>query len=204
MPEISAAVLAGGKSRRLGIDKSLLKLNGEWLLERILTTLSALSADLLVVGGGKPEFASLSARVVPDDLPGAGPLGGIYSGLRAMRHARGLFVACDMPLLNLSLLRYMILLSADFDVVIPRIGDQTEPLHAIYSKACVGPIEGLLQRNELRVIHFFHQVRVRYVIGSEIEVFDPGHESFSNINTPDDLQRAEEIAKPLGKRASTN
>jgi molybdopterin-guanine dinucleotide biosynthesis protein A len=191
MPEISAAILAGGKSRRLGIDKSLLKLNGEWLLERTLTTLSALSDDLLIVGGNRPEFATLPARMVPDDVPGVGPLGGIYSGLRAMRHERGLFVACDMPLLNLPFLRYMILLSADFDVVIPSIGDQTEPLHAIYSKACIAPIEALLQRNELRVIHFFRQVRVRYVTPSEIEVFDPAHLSFSNINTPEDLQKTQ-------------
>lgn len=188
MPEISAAVLAGGKSRRLGINKSLLKLNGEWLLERILGALSVLSDDLLIVGSNRPEFAALPARVVPDDVSDVGPLGGIYSGLRAMRHERGLFVACDMPLLNLPLLRYMILLSAGFDVVIPSIGDQTEPLHAIYSKACISPIESLLQCNELRVIHFFHQVRVRYVTPSEIEVFDPAHLSFSNINTPEDLQ----------------
>jgi len=68
---------------------------------------------------------------VPDAFPGMGPLGGIYSGLQAMRHDRGLVVACDMPLLNAPLLRYMIVLSEGFDVVIPRINDQTEALHAV-------------------------------------------------------------------------
>lgn len=88
--------------------------------------------------------------------------------LLAMRHARGLFVACDMPSLNLELLRCLIPLSTDFDVVIPRIADNVEPSHAIYS-----------------------HVRVRYVEQSEIDAFNPEHLSFFNINTPDDLDLAQ-------------
>lgn len=193
MREISAVVLAGGKSRRLGIDKSLLKVNGEWLLERILHTLASLSDDLVVVANGRPEFAQLPARVVPDALPGMGPLGGIYTGLQAMLHPRGFFVACDMPFLNLPLLRYMILLSADFDVVIPSIAGQTEPLHAIYSKVCIEPIEKLLHHNQLRIVYFLPSVRVRYVTENEIDVFDPEHLSFFNINTPEDLAKVEKL-----------
>jgi hydrogenase maturation protease len=110
-----------------------------------------------------------------------------------MRCERGLFVACDMPLLNTPLLRYMIQLSPAFDVVIPRVGDETEPLHAVYSKACLQPIVDLIDRGKRRVVHFFDRVRVRYVEPREIEAFDPEHLSFFNINTPADLQRAQEL-----------
>ncbi len=190
MPEVSAVILAGGRSRRLGVDKALLKLDGEWLLERIASSLASLSDDLRVVVDDRDKLGHLGLPTVADVLHGLGPLGGIYSGLRAMQHERGLFVACDMPLLDLNLLRYMVSLSNDFDVVIPRIGNNVEPLHAVYSKACAAPIAELLEQCDLRIVHFFPQVRVRYVEQAEIDTFDPQHWSFFNINTADDLERA--------------
>jgi molybdopterin-guanine dinucleotide biosynthesis protein A len=201
MPEVSAVVLAGGKSQRLGMDKALLRFEGEWLLQRILGQLATLSEDLLVVANEGEKLASLQVPIVPDARPGMGPLGGIYSGLQSMRCERGLFVACDMPRLNLQLLQYMIQLSPEFDVVIPRVGDETEPLHAIYSKACLDPIVELLDCGQRRVIHFFDRVRVRYVDPEEIEAFDPKHRSFFNINRPADLQRAQELSRRMSQPA---
>jgi len=96
-----------------------------------------------------------------------------------------------MPFLNVHLLRHMILLSQDFDVVIPRIQGKTEPLHALYSRACLSPIEDSFSRGGRRIIAFFSQVRIRYVAQSEIDAFDPEHLSFFNINTPDDLDLAQ-------------
>lgn len=194
-PKISAIVLAGGKSQRFGTDKAQLRLNGKWLLQQILETLATLSDDLLVVTDKRIELTSLTVRIVPDAYPGTGPLGGIYSGLQAMHYQHGLVVACDMPFLNLSLLRYMIVLSADFDAVIPRIQDNTEPLHAIYSKACIHPIEDLLQQGKLRIAKLFPKIRVRYVTESELDLFDPEHMSFFNINTRDDLELAQRRLK---------
>ncbi len=193
MPEVSVVILAGGRSRRLGMDKALLKLDGEWLLERVASALTSLTDDLLVVVDDQDKLGHLGLRTVVDALRGLGPLGGIYSGLRAMQHERGLFVACDMPLLNLDLLRYVVSLSGDFDVVIPRIGDNVEPLHAIYSKACAKPVADLLEQGDLRIVHFFPRVRVRYVEQTEIDAFDPQHWSFFNINTADDLDRARQL-----------
>jgi molybdopterin-guanine dinucleotide biosynthesis protein A len=195
VPEISAVVLAGGLSKRLGLDKSQLEFEGEWLLQRILKQLATLSDNPLVVSNDQQKLACLQVPVVPDARPGMGPLGGIYSGLQAMRHERGLFVACDMPLLNLQLIQYMVQLSPAFDVVIPRVGDETEPLHAVYSKACLHPMADLMDGGQRRVIHFFDRVRVRYIEPEEIGAFDPDHLSFFNINTPADLQRARELIR---------
>jgi molybdopterin-guanine dinucleotide biosynthesis protein A len=193
MPEVSAVILAGGRSRRLGVDKALLKLDGEWVLARIANALASLSDDLLAVIDDQDKVGHPGLRTVADMLRGLGPLGGIYSGLRAMRHEHGLFVACDMPLLDLNLLRYMVSLSINFDVVIPRIGDNVEPLHAVYSKACTTPVADLLERGDLRIVHFFPRVRVRYVEQAEIDAFDPQHWSFFNINTAHDLKRARQL-----------
>ncbi|MBC7260829.1 MAG: molybdenum cofactor guanylyltransferase, partial [Chloroflexi bacterium] len=188
--QISVIILAGGKSQRLGIDKALLELDGEWLLLRLLNALRTLGDDLLVVTNDTERLAKLPGRLIPDVYLNAGPLGGIYSGLLAMRYPQALVVACDMPLLNLELLRYMILLSVDFDIVIPRIGDKVEPLHAVYSKSCLPAIAKALECGERRVISFFPQLRVRYVEQEEIDIFDPQHLSFFNINTLEDLEFA--------------
>ncbi len=195
MPTVSAVVVAGGKSERLGQDKSLIRLGNERLLKRVISTLQGLSDDVLLAANDRDKFQDLSVRVVPDLWPQAGPLGGIHSGLRSMRYERGIFVACDMPFLNPALLRYMILLSPGFDVVIPRIGCNVEPLHAIYSKACAQPIADLLEQHGRRVVGFLTDVRVRYVHEAEINAFDPEHISFFNINTTQDLAEARRLLK---------
>lgn len=197
---ISAMVLAGGKSSRLGIDKVRLTLRpkegqavDQTLLEGIVEKLLMISEEVIVVGHGEVVCDHLRARTVGDVYPGAGPLGGIYSGLQAVTFHHALVVACDMPFLNLDLLRYMINLPRDYDVLIPKWQGRLEPLHAIYSKNCLALIEGLLNRGDLKILHFFDLVRVHYVIAEELDRYDPDHLSFLNINTLDELKRAEAI-----------
>ena len=192
---LSAVVLAGGHSKRLGRDKSLLELDGEPLLAREVQRLGALSDDVVVVTNDAPRYESLSlaARFVPDEKPGMGSLMGIYSGLQAVRHAHALVVACDMPFLSVPLLRHMASLAPGYDVVVPRLGSLLEPLHAIYGKSCLPFMEELLDRGERKIVSFFRRVRVRYVNSAELDRFDPDHLSFVNVNTPQDWVRVQEL-----------
>jgi molybdopterin-guanine dinucleotide biosynthesis protein A len=98
-----------------------------------------------------------------------------------------------MPFLNVDLLRYIAGLAPGFDVVIPRSGKQVEPLHALYSKDCIGPIEACLMRGNCRVADVLPAVKVRYVEPDEIDRFDPQHLSFFNVNSEADLERARAI-----------
>jgi molybdopterin-guanine dinucleotide biosynthesis protein A len=196
---VSGIVLAGGHSSRLGTDKSFINVNGQSLIEHIVAKLTRLSDDVIIVTNSPDEYDHLEARLVGDIYPGKGALGGIYSGLRAAANAYSLVVACDMPFLDLNLLRYMIILAREHDVVIPRIGGLTEPLHAIYSKNCLEPIDRLLARGGLKIIDFFSEVRVRYVEEGEVDIFDPQHLSFFNVNTPNDLEEMKKLARK-GKR----
>jgi molybdopterin-guanine dinucleotide biosynthesis protein A len=197
---ISVVILAGGQSSRLGRDKSFLLLDGQPLVGRTVHKLSALSDDLLVAANdaARYERLALPARLVPDERPGEGALMGVYSGLKEARYSHALIVACDMPFLNLSLLRYMLPLADGHDVVIPRIGGFMEPLHAIYSKACLPAMARLLDRGRRQIIAFFHEVRVRYVEEGEIDRFDPRHLSFVNVNTPDDWERVQRLLGESG------
>lgn len=191
---ISAMVLAGGKSRRLGFDKALLALrDGQSLLFSAVKTLGEVAAEVIVVANDASYCESIEARLVPDVYPGKGSLGGIYSGLLSSKYERSLVVACDMPFLNGKLLAYMVSLPRDYDVLIPRLGDVLEPLHAIYSKECLPHMRELLARDHLKIIDFFDRVRVRYVDAPEIDAFDPEHLSFFNVNTPEQLAVARSI-----------
>jgi molybdenum cofactor guanylyltransferase len=201
-PEQSASViiLAGGQSRRLGSDKSLLPLGGEPLLARTLRRLAPLSDDQVVVTNYPERYEplGLGARLVRDLRPGVGSLMGIYSGLRVARHPLSLAVACDMPFLNVALLRYMLGLAPGYDVVIPRIEGLLEPLHAVYSQACLGPMERVLEAGRRQIIAFFGEVRVRYVEDDEIDRFDPQRLSFVNVNTPEDWAEVQALIEARG------
>jgi molybdopterin-guanine dinucleotide biosynthesis protein A len=204
LPPASAVILAGGKSKRLGQDKALLRVEGQTLLARTVHTLAALSDDLVVVANHPDRYGTLAlpVRLVPDERPGFGSLMGIYSGLRAARQPHVLVVACDMPFLNMDLLRFMLSLAHGQDVVVPRLGDFLEPLHAIYSRACLLPIAGQLEQKRRQIIGFFDQVRVRYVEEDEIDRFDPQHLSFMNVNTPQDWERVQRLS--VHQRAKAN
>ncbi|MFB0536626.1 MAG: molybdenum cofactor guanylyltransferase [Anaerolineae bacterium] len=195
MLTVSGIVLAGGQSSRLGMDKSFVNVNGQSLIKQIVAKLARLSDDVIIVANSPEKYHHLEARLVGDIYPGKGALGGIYSGLKSAANTHSLVVACDMPFLDLNLLRYMILLARGHDVVIPRVGGFPEPLHAIYSKSCLEPIDRLLARGGLKIIDFFPEVRVRYVEEGEVDIFDPQHLSFFNVNVPGDVEEMKELVR---------
>jgi len=197
---ITSILLAGGRSSRLGREKLAEVIAGKSLIERAISSLISLSQEILIVISLKQARSSLSlytypeAKTVVDLYPGKGSLIGIYTGLVHSTNFLNLVVACDMPFLNVNLLRYMIDISPGFDVIIPRIDDQMEPLHAVYSKNCIGPMESLIKQDNLKVTAFFDSVKVRYIGKEEMDRFDPERLSFFNINNEADLKRARMLA----------
>ena len=197
--DISCIVLAGGKGLRLGRDKTVETVGNTSLLERVVSYLSLFNSDIIIVAASKQYLPQVSGypklRIAVDIYPGKGPLGGVFTGLVALQSLYNLVVACDMPFLNQALLRYMIGLADGFDLVVPRLGDMIEPLHAVYSKGCLGPMENLIKQDKLQISNLLTLVKVRYVEAQEIERFDPEHLSFFNINTEEDLEKARKIAE---------
>ena len=195
---LSAAVLAGGASSRMGQDKSLLTLHGQRLIERVVGRISQLSDDIMVITNDseKYDFLQGQVRFVPDITgPGQGPLAGIASALNAAQHERVLVVATDMPFLNVRLLSYLAELDDAADVIVPVIAEDGYPetLHAIYHKRALPAIEAQLAAGRRKITRFFKQVEVRYVPRQEIEALDPLLHSFFNANTPQEWQEVEQL-----------
>ncbi len=192
---LTAVILAGGQSRRLGTDKALLHFQGRTLLAATVERLRPLCQEVIVVTNAPQAHAHPAARLVGDLFPGKGALGGIYSGMATARTAHSLVVACDMPFLNTGLIVHMASLAASYDVVIPRFQGNLEPLHAIYGHVCLPYMKNLLDQNNLKIIDLFPQVRVRYLEETELSRWDPQHLSFLNINTPQDLEKARQLGQ---------
>lgn len=200
VPPASGIVLAGGRSSRLGKDKALLYLpDGRPLVAHVVARLAPLVAEVVVVATDGERLGPLPARVVPDVFPDGGALGGIYAGLAAAREEHSLVVACDMPLLRHRLLRHLLAQPRDFDVLLPRLaGGQVEPLHAVYSRACLEPILRQLAAGRHRIISFLGDVRVRYIEEAELRRLDPELRSFFNVNTPADLAALPQLLQEAG------
>jgi len=202
--EIGCIVLAGGKGLRLGRDKALETVDGQSLLQRVVTQLSSFSSEIIIVtakGKSFPQFfRNPRFRIVADAYPGRGALVGLATGLAASRARYNLAVACDMPFLNQALLRYMLGLMAGFDLVVPRLAEMVEPLHAVYARSCLAPMERLLEQGDMRINALLGLVKVRYVEADEVDRFDPRHLSFFNVNTRADLERAQRLAKEISNR----
>jgi molybdopterin-guanine dinucleotide biosynthesis protein A len=196
---MSSIVLAGGRGSRLDYDKAFAVVGNQSLLERAVRAISSFKRDIIIVtAAGKPlpQLKSYpKLKIAQDIYPGKGALGGLYTGLVISDAFYNFVVASDMPFLNRALLAYMTQLASGYDAVIPRLGSMIEPLHAVYSKSCLEPLERLLKQGNLKISDVLPLIRARYVEAQEIERFDPKHLSLFNVNTEADLAKARELAK---------
>ena len=184
---VSAAIMAGGKSRRMGRDKAWLDLgDGRPIVRRAIDVLGEVADEVIVVANDE-RFQRLGVRVVPDRWPDGGVLGGIATGVGAATHERVLVAGCDMPFLDAAVFRLLVERSDGVDVVMPKVGDDFEGLHALYAKTCLAAMERALAAGRMRVISFFPDVRMRVLAEDELRAVDPHLRSFTNVNTPEEL-----------------
>lgn len=197
-----AAVLAGGKGKRLGVDKTVLKINGESVLGRIIGVLKDIFPLIYLVtqdNNRAPEaVVDGMVKVVGDLLPGKGPLGGIYTALEYSSKPYVFVMACDMPYPNPGLIRLLLSRAPGWEAVVPRRGPYIEPLFAVYSRETRERIRKKLEGGRLKIHEVLDELRVRYVEEEEMAELDPGFLSFFNINTPEDLEAAQ---GPMGARS---
>ena len=179
--QFSAAVLAGGRSTRMGRDKAALPFNGMTLLEYQVEKLRSLGIEEIMISGSALEVDG--TRRVPDILPHCGPLSGIHACLRAARHEAVLFLSVDTPLVSPDILQTL-LDAHTSGVTLLHHGERTEPLLGIYDRALSGLCEPILRSGRTGVWRLLEQTDVRYVTAeSEAELF-------LNCNTPEDYHAA--------------
>ena len=191
---ITGVIQAGGRSTRMGgRPKALMELGGRRIIDRVADVVREVADDVLIVTNTPELYASLDLPMVPDAFPDHGSLGGIYSGLRAAAGDAVFTVACDMPFLMAEVARLVTGRAGEADVVVPRVGDQWETLHACYAKSCLGPIEARLRAGQLKIVGFYDEVRVLTIAADEVARFRAPEIVFMNVNTPEELDAARHL-----------
>lgn len=184
---ITAIILAGGKSSRMGKDKAFVAFSGRPLIEILIDKISSVFGDLIIVTNKPALYRKYGLRIEVDITKDKGPLAGIYTGLISSEDNYNFIFACDMPFLSRDLIRYMAGERDGYDAVIPEYNGRLEPLCAVYSKSCIRPIETELSRNNLKISDFTKYINARIIRGDEISKFGSDRILFANINTPEDM-----------------
>ncbi len=195
---IEGFILAGGKSRRMGTDKSQLVLNGQSFVERIAGKLLAVTSSIKVVGGDAPQAElkrqinlPLTIQAAPDVYLQWGALGGVHAALAACSASWALVVACDFPFVTSQLFRSLASIRGDFEAVAPIQEDGIpQPLCTLYRvEPCLRLAEQLIKSGERKPIALLQSVRTRWVLFSELSKLEDADCFFDNVNTPEDYAR---------------
>ena len=197
---LTIVIQAGGESRRMGQDKGLVPFLGQPLVQRVLERLRPIAGEILVSTNHPENYAFLGVPLFPDLIPGRGALGGLYTALSAASLPLAAVVACDMPFINARLLQAQAgrIQEVQADIVIPHTGEGLEPFHAVYRReTCLSPVRAAIEQDKWRVDAWFSQVKVELFRQDQIQRYDPDLRSFQNVNTPEELQAAEQLARQI-------
>jgi molybdopterin-guanine dinucleotide biosynthesis protein A len=190
VPEVSAFILAGGKSTRMGADKAFLQLDGQTLLARALDLAHSITSDVRIVGAAS-KFSAF-APVVEDQFPDCGPLGGIHAALRSSSTESNVILAVDVPFVSKELLKYLIagVSSSSAVVTVPWVAGRWQPLCAIYGREFADVAEDALRRGQYKIDALFDRVIVRVIEEDELATAGFSTGMFRNLNTKEELEQA--------------
>lgn len=178
--QATAIIMAGGRSRRMGQDKAILEIDGTPAIKYVFDQLRSHFDQILVSSSNIAKHGFDGAEVVVDEVAGKGPLVGIASALRVSRNDTNFVIACDIPEIDIGLVRRLIRKSRNFDAVIPQTGpSKYEPLFAVYKKSTLAAIDESIISGEYKILVPLEKCNINYV---EL----PRGEQIKNLNTMND------------------
>jgi molybdopterin-guanine dinucleotide biosynthesis protein A len=191
MPDVSAFILAGGKSTRMGADKAFVLLNGRTLLARVLDVARSLTSNVYIVG----DVAKYSpfAPVIEDLFPDCGPLGGIHAALRVATTDLNVMLAVDTPFVSLALLQFLLRRASNSPgalVTVAKANNGFQPLCAAYRREFADAAEDALRAGRHKIDSLFDPARTQIISEEELEAAGFSQQIFRNLNTPDELAQA--------------
>jgi molybdopterin-guanine dinucleotide biosynthesis protein A len=184
--KITGIVLAGGRSSRMGEDKSLMKLNGKALVEYSINALRPL-CDKVIISSNIAAYDFTGCEVWPDELPDQAPIIGIYSCLKRSETELNVILSCDIPLMSTSMIGFLLAKSAAYEITVPiHENGQIEPLCGIYKKSSIGIIKEFIDRGNYRLNECIRSVQHQFIpVDAQIPCNSPN--LFLNINTPSEF-----------------
>jgi molybdopterin-guanine dinucleotide biosynthesis protein A len=188
--DCTGVILVGGKSRRMGLDKAFLEIDGIPLFERVLTVFRETFAKVILIGNNAERYSGYDLPVHSDIYPGSA-MGGLYTGLMHAESPHIFVASCDLPFPSSTVIRRLHSLRKGCDVIVPASAGGFEPLFAVYAKSCREPMRCLLEQGNFCIFDLYPALNVRYVPIEELLRLDGGDRTFINVNTPEEFARLE-------------
>jgi len=183
--QITAIILAGGKSKRMGTDKALLELGGISLLEKVISVCEAVCNQILI-SSNNFEHAVFGYPVIEDEIKNCGPIGGLYSCLKKTTTNWNFVISVDSPFVEKDYINFLNSEKGDFDAIVPVHSKGKEPLIAFYHKSCISEIEKRIQSGNFKMYDLVASLNTKLVDSEKWLSKYP--KLFQNINRPEDLQ----------------
>lgn len=201
----TGVILSGGLSTRFnGRNKALIDVDGNCTLDRLYAVFSELFDEIILVTNDPLNFTGWDLMIVTDIFPVRSSLTGIHTGLFYMKNPFAFFAACDTPFLKKELVTTLLdEIEPNQDIIMPETSAGMEPLCAIYSKRCLNTAANHIRQEKFKIQLALQSHRLKKVPESLLRAVDPELTSFFNINTPEDLEKAQKIAADLGQRAES-
>ena len=196
--EISAFVLSGGKSSRIGTNKALLQVEGKPLIQRLVDLLDPIFSEV-VISSNEPDLYNFTRKKIIQDIYSArGPLAGIHSALKFTNTSKNFIISCDLPLINIEIINYIVDFQSQKDIILPMADGRIQQLCGIYSKNIFNEVEELLiesnQKNSKMkgsIYELMDRVPTEIVEVDKLDFYYP--DLFLNINTPEDYNYLKSI-----------
>lgn len=189
--KLTGIILSGGKSSRIGQEKGASILNGKPLIEYPVSVLSQI-CEHIIISANTGDYDYLGNPVITDEVTGVGPIGGIYSCLKASNTDDNIILSCDMPLIPSILLQYIFSEKVGYDAVVPIFNKFPEPLCAYYNKSIVNELAKSIQDQNYKLQEFFKRINVKFLkIDSSLHFYNDN--LFTNINSQEDLIKVESL-----------
>lgn len=187
--DITGVILAGGKSSRMGKNKSFLKLGNQTIIERIAELMKSIFNDVVIITNTPDEYKFLDLPLYEDIYKWKGPLAGVHSALTHSTTEKIFVLSCDVPLMTKEMIEYIVEYKTDKPVVYCEAAGYHQPLVGVYSKEILGEIEKFLTESEISD-KSFHQ----FLKNIDAEIIHPENlpfyrdEIFFNVNRPEDYE----------------
>jgi molybdopterin-guanine dinucleotide biosynthesis protein A len=190
---ITAFILAGGSSFRMGTNKALLKINGVLLIDRVLSILNKVFENIMISSNDFDSFYFTGKKIVKDIISNKGPLGGIHSCLQSTNTEKNFFISCDMPFISAEIVQFLCCYETDAEILLPKDGVNIQQMCGIYSKSINSEVEKLLFASDIKknnakgsIFELIEKANVEYVDVSKLQIFHK--DLFFNMNTPEDFK----------------
>lgn len=196
--QATGIILAGGKSKRMGTNKALLKVDGLTIIERIVEELRKIISDIIIVTNHFEDYQFLNLPMVEDKIKGKGPLAGIQAGLAESKNEKNLIVACDMPFISTELGAFLLQILNEYEAAVPEVSGMLHPLYAAYRKETLEAVNRAIADENLKIRHFLKMVNAKIVKENDFP-FTLNEKFLYNMNHPEEYEQALRIHSEMKK-----